>query len=99
MTTAQQRIEREAATLESILRDHPEVRCYVEQAYRRGYSHGVFNYRDNVEQGYKPLAIAKWSDVVYDWRHQQSSEKTPGYLGNWTMPPVCIAPVNGGAHA
>ena len=50
MITAQQRIERDALSLESILRDHPEVRRYVEQAYRRGYSHGVYNYRDNLER-------------------------------------------------
>ena len=96
MTTAQQRIERNAASLEAILRDHPEVRRHVEQAYRRGYSHGVYNYRDNLEQGCKPLAITQWSDEVYNWRHQQSRERTPDYLGNWSMPPICPAPVKGG---
>ena len=63
---------------------------------RGGYSHGVYNYRDNLEQGCKPLAITQWSDEVYNWRHQQSRERTPDYLGNWSMPPICPAPVKGG---
>jgi hypothetical protein len=91
MTAAQDRITREGESLRAILKDHPEVRRHVEQAYRRGYSHGVYNYRDNIEQGCTTTAINKWTDDVFEWRYKQSRERVPGYLGNWPMPPVIQA--------
>ena len=71
----QARIDREAASLRDILRNHPEVRAEVERAYRRGYHQAAHMAAEAAREGYTADDFEHWAKCLHRWRYAQKGDE------------------------